>query len=117
MGRTMATRFEDRATSRRRYVRVTGPFEGRQMGPRPTPVLIYDLNVGGGFVHFVQDSPKEETLFLKIVLPEQEPVTVKAETVYRHPSGVAVRFVDVDDQSQLRLTTAIDSLVGPHSGG
>jgi len=117
MGRTMATRLENRASSRRRYVRVTGPFEGRKIGPRPTPVLIYDLNLGGGFVHFVHDSPKEETLFLKIVLPEDESVTVKAETVYRHPSGVAVRFVDVDDQSQLRLTTAIDNLIGHHSSG
>jgi PilZ domain len=95
--------------SRRRYPRVAGPFLGNHLGERQTPVLIYDLNRGGGFINFVDDQPHAPTLRLQIHLPEG-PITVNAETVYRHPAGVAVRFVDVDEDAATRLTRTVGAL-------
>ena len=109
----MAQKFEGERRSRR-YVRVPGPFDGRLLGSHETPVLIYDLNYGGGFINFVDEQPQASTLLLRIHLPEG-PITVNAETVYRHPSGVAVRFVDVDADSGTRLARTVETLSwGPH---
>ena len=95
--------------SRRRYPRAAGPFAGSHLGERETPVLVYDLNFGGGFINFSDDQPQVSTLLVRIHLPEG-PITVNAETVYRHPAGVAVRFVDVDDDSGIRLARTVNSL-------
>ena len=38
--------------STRRYVRVRGPFDADHLDYPRTPVLVYDLNLGGGFVNF-----------------------------------------------------------------
>jgi len=98
------------AQSTRRYVRVRGPFDGDHLGVPRTPVLIYDLNLGGGFVNFGDEQPTGATLTLKIDLLREGPITVNAETVYRDASGVAVRFVDVDRDTAARLTRTIDAL-------
>jgi len=73
-------------------------------------VLIYDLNLGGGFVNFGADRPSGATLRLKIDLPREGPITVNAEAVYSDKSGVAVRFVDLDRDSASRLERTIDAL-------
>jgi hypothetical protein len=96
--------------STRRYARVRGPFDGDHLDTPRTPVLIYDLNVGGGFVNFGEEQPTGATLTLRIDLPREGPVIVNAETVYRHESGVAVRFVGLDRDTTLRLTRTIDAL-------
>ena len=93
----------------RRYVRVRGPFDAYNLGFPQTPVLIYDLNLGGGFVNFGDEQPNDWTLLLKIDLPHEGPVTVNAETVYRHQFGVAVRFVDVDADTAARLARTVDA--------
>ena len=95
--------------SQRRYPRVAGPFAGSHLGEHETPVLIYDLNCGGGFINFAEDQPHASTLLVRIHLPEGA-ITVLAETVYRHPSGVAVRFVNVDDDSRSRLARMVTTL-------
>jgi len=96
--------------STRRYVRVRGPFDGDHLGGARTPVLIYDLNLGGGFVHFGDDQPTGATLRLKIDLPREGPIIVDAEAVYCDTSGVAVRFVDLDRDTTVRLARTIDAL-------
>lgn len=96
--------------SQRRYARVRGPFDGDHLGPSRTSVLIYDLNLGGGFVNFGDQQPTDATLRLKIDLLREGPITVNAEAVYRDSKGVAVRFVDVDRDTAARLTRTIDAL-------
>lgn len=98
----------DRTT--RRHVRVAGPFDGCHLGSPEAPVLIYDLNLGGGFVNFTDEQPEGSTLVLKIDLPDEGPITVNAETVYRHQFGIAVRFVDVDAQTGARLIRTVDAM-------
>ena len=93
--------------STRRYARVAGPFDGSHLGLSNTPVLIYDLNLGGGFVSFIHGEPTEAWLVLKIDLPFEGPITINAETVYRHEFGVAVRFVDVDADTAARLERTV----------
>jgi hypothetical protein len=93
----------------RRYVRVRGPFDAYNLGFPQTPVLVYDLNLGGGFVNFGDEQPSDWTLLLKIDLPEEGPITVNAETVYRHQFGVAVRFVDIDADTAARLVRTVDA--------
>ena len=97
-------------SSTRRYVRVRGPFDGYHLGQPQTPVLIYDLNLGGGFVNFGEQQPEEATLTLKIDLPRGGLVTVNAETVYRDRTGVAVRFVDLDRDTAARLISTVEAL-------
>ena len=94
----------------RRYVRVRGPFDADHLDAPRTPVLIYDLNLGGGFVNFGEDRPSSATLRLKIDLPREGPIIVDAEAVYRDTSGVAVRFVGLDQDSAARLARTIDAL-------
>ena len=94
----------------RRYVRVHGPFDGYHLGTPKTPVLIYDLNLGGGLVNFNGEPPERATLVLRIDLPDEGRITVNAETVYRAPSGVAVRFVDLDRDTAARLVRTVDAL-------
>ena len=94
----------------RRYARVRGPFDGDHLDTPRTQVLIYDLNLGGGFVNFGDEQPTGATLRLKIDLLREGPITVNAEAVYRDTSGVAVRFVDLDGDAAVRLTRTIDAL-------
>lgn len=94
----------------RRYARVRGPFDGDHLDTIKTPILIYDLNLGGGFVRFGEGHPTGATLTLQIDLPREGPITVNAEAVYRDVTGVAVRFVDLDRDSAARLTRTIDAL-------
>ncbi|MEO8679971.1 MAG: PilZ domain-containing protein [Vicinamibacterales bacterium] len=88
---------------------MRGPFDGDHLGVATTPVLIYDLNLGGGFVDFGDDQPTGATLRLKIDLLREGPIIVNAEAVYRATSGVAVRFVDVDRDTAVRLARTIDA--------
>ena len=104
----MAMQIKNAAT--RRYVRVHGPFDADHLDSPRTPVLIYDLNLGGGFVNFGEDRPSGATLRLKIDLPREGPITVNAEAVYSDKAGVAVRFVDLDRDSAARLERTIDAL-------
>ena len=96
--------------SKRRYDRVPGPFDGYHLGEPRTPVLVYDLNLGGGFVNFADEQPNTATLALKIDLPDEGSISVNAETVYRHQFGLAVRFVDVDTHTTARLMRAVNAM-------
>ena len=102
--------------STRRYVRVHGPFDGYHLGMPKTPVLIYDLNLGGGLVNFTGEQPAVATLVLRIDLPLEGRITVHAETVYRAQSGVAVRFVDLDRDTTARLARTVDALRSAEPG-
>ena len=99
--------------NKRRYVRVHGPFDGYHLGLPATPVVVYDLNLGGGFVNFAGEQPQGATFEFRIYLPQEGAITVHAVAVYRQESGVAVRFVDVDADTAERLTRAIDALHQP----
>ena len=102
---------EIKSIQTRRYVRVRGPFDGDHLDAPRTPVLIYDLNLGGGFVSFGNEKATGATLTLKIDLPREGPITVNAEAIYRDTTGVAVRFVNLDRDTVDRLTRTIDALV------
>jgi hypothetical protein len=97
-----------KSNNSRRYVRVRGPFDGYHLATK-TPVLVYDLNLGGGFVNFGEKQPAEATLTLNIDLPHGL-ITVNAETVYRDQAGVAVRFVDVDRDTAALLVSTVEAL-------
>ena len=94
----------------RRYVRVPGPFEGHHVGPPRTPVLVYDLNQGGGLVTFIHDQPDASLLELELSLPYVGRITVHAEPVSRQAFGIGVRFVDVDDDTTAKLARAVEGL-------
>ena len=97
-------------TNTRRYVRAVGPFSGYHLGLRKAPVLIFNLNLGGGFVNFTDEQPAGATFVLTIDLQQEGRITVKAETVYRDASGIAVRFVDLDVDGTDRLGRAVERM-------
>jgi hypothetical protein len=92
----------------RRHVRAVSPFHGYHLGRRKTPILIFNLNVGGGFVNFPDEPPASATFVLTIDLPDDGRMTAIAEAVYREAAGIAVRFVGLDADTSDRLTRAID---------
>ena len=102
---------EIKSANSRRFPRVQGPFDGDHLDMPRTPVLIYNLNLGGGFVNFGDEPPWGATLRLRIDLPREGPVVVNAETVYRDATGIAVRFVDLDRDAAARLARTIDACV------
>ena len=96
---------------RRRYTRVHGPFDGYRVGKLETPVRIYDLSRGGCFVNGTNHQRKETRMVLKIDLPAEGTIVVQAQLVYvRQDFGYAVRFVDVDPDTDARLTRTIEAL-------
>ena len=99
---------QETTRSSRRYVRALGPFYGYYLGLRKSPVLIFNLNVGGAFVHFSDELPAGAPFALTINLDEEGRITVKAETVYRDSSGIAVRFVDLDADGHDRLARTVE---------
>ena len=97
-------------TNTRRYVRAVGPFSGYHLGLRKAPILIFNLNLGGGFVNFIDEQPAGTTFVLTIDLQQEGRITVKAETVYRDASGIAIRFVDLDADGTERLGRAVERM-------
>ena len=97
-------------SDKRRYVRAVGPFNGYYLGMGETPVLIFNLNVGGGFVSFPDEQPAATTFVLTIELPQESAVRVLSQTVYRDPSGIAVRFLDLDDDDSKRIGRAVERM-------
>lgn len=102
--------LRQRYSTKRRFPRAHGPFDAFHVAAQ-TPVLVYDLNLGGGFVNFGGEQPPDVDFLLKVALPHEGVITVHAETVYRHESGVAVRFVNVDVETNERLARTIDGLI------
>ena len=92
----------------RRYVRAVGPFHGYHLGLRKTPILIFNLNVGGGFVTFTDGEPAASTFVLTIELPGEGRITALSQIVYRDPSGIGVRFVDLDPEDADRVGRAVE---------
>ena len=95
-------------TNTRRYIRAVGPFTGYHLGSRKTPVLVFNLNVGGGFVSFSDEQPAKTSFDLTIELPEDGEIVVVAQTVHREPFGIGVRFVDLSDDDARRVGRAVE---------
>lgn len=91
---------------KRRYERVTGPFDGLLEGP----VLVYDLNLGGCFINCSHEPLMGATLVLKISLPQEGWISVNAETLYQHQHGFAVRFLDLDGDAASRIARTVAAL-------
>ena len=92
--------------TRRRYERVTGPFDGLLEGP----VLIYDLNVGGCYVNSPLEPAEGTMVMLKIQLPQEGWITVNAEALYRLQHGFAVQFIDLDADAADRIARTVEAL-------
>jgi CheY-like chemotaxis protein len=93
----------------RRHVRIPGPFHGLRVGLIDAPVTIYDLSEGGCFVNCLTAPPDPgRNLVLKIDLPEEGWICLKAEVKYAKPEfGFAVSFVDVPSDAADRLRQGI----------
>jgi hypothetical protein len=98
------------ADDRRVFDRVSGPFEARRAGFLETPAKIYDLSAGGCFVNAMHDQQPGVEVTLKVNLPGEGWLTIKAETLYRRPGGFAARFVNVSEETRRRLERAIERL-------
>ena len=99
----MADEFEGR--TRRRYERVTGPFDGMLDGP----VLVYDLNLGGCFVNSSHQSPGGTRAALRVNLLEEGWITANAETLYSLQHGYAVQFIDLDSDTAARIARTVET--------
>jgi hypothetical protein len=93
---------------RRASERVPGPFDAWRVGVLETPVRIYDISLGGCFVHAMHEQDPGVVVMLKIQLPGADCIEAKAETLYRRPGfGFGVKFVDLSDEMRARLVRAL----------
>ena len=92
----------------RRFPRALAPFSGHHLGVRNSPLLIFKLNVGGGFVTFAEEPPADTTFVMSIDLAEDGQVTVLVEAVYHDASGVAVRFLELNAEASNRISNAVE---------
>ena len=99
--------------NRREHLRVPGPFEGVRTGFLQTPLQIFDLSLGGCFVNCLLDQQEGVVFNLKIDLPHEGWIALKAETVYRRDGGYAVRFIEMDDITWKRIERALERLQEP----
>jgi hypothetical protein len=99
------------AAERRESDRIPGPFDAWRVGSLNTPVRLYDIGLGGCFVHAMHEQAPGVIVMLQIQMPNEECFDVKAETLYRRPGfGFAVRFIDMDYQTRARLQRALRGL-------
>lgn len=102
---------EPAVTNRREHPRILGPFDARRVGMLETPLRIYNLSQGGCFIASFHDEPPGVQFTLRIDLPPEGWITVKAETLNRsNEFGFAVRFVEVDAVAGKRLERALTAL-------
>jgi hypothetical protein len=110
----LAARLQQPPRDRRESDRVPGPFDAWRVGVLDTPVRIYDISLGGCFVNAMHDQKPGVQVLLRIQLPGDECVEVKAETLYTRPdAGFAVRFIDVDPEVVTRLERALARTLSP----
>jgi hypothetical protein len=96
---------------RRKHKRIEGPFEGFRVGALETPIQLYDLSRGGCFINAMHQQQAGIKVLLKIDLPIEGWITVKAETLYlRDEFGFAVRFVEMSEEAAERLERALQTL-------
>jgi len=81
------------------------------VGALETPVQLFDLSRGGCFINSLHEQRLGITLVLKIDLPYEGMITVKAETLYRRDEfGFAVRFIDMSEAASASLERALQAL-------
>jgi PilZ domain-containing protein len=96
------------AADGRRPQRVAGPFDGFRQGAIDTPVRIQDLSVSGCFVNSVHSAHHDGEVILKILLPNETWITVKAQIVRSVPGfGFGARFVDLPDSACEEITQLV----------
>jgi hypothetical protein len=76
-----------------------------------TPVRIYDLSRGGCFINSLHEQEQGVSFTLKIELPYEGWIRLRAESLYRRPDyGFAVRFTHMTDDVAQKLERALDAL-------
>jgi hypothetical protein len=94
--------------SAKRPPRVNGPFEARRLGALELPLRIHDLSIGGCLIESYHEATVGRRIEIEMDLPGEGWVKVQAETLYlRENFGFAVKFVDVDEQTRVKLTRAV----------
>jgi hypothetical protein len=97
------------AADRRQHQRIGGPFDGWRVSTIDTPVRIYDLGRGGCCVNSLDEQDPGVRLTLRIDLPYEGWITVKAETLVRKVDfGYIVRFMGMSSKDGLKLDRAIE---------
>jgi hypothetical protein len=103
-----ASKTTDPVDGRRKHKRVHGPFDGIRVGALETPVQLYDLSRGGCFINSMHQQQPGIKLLLKLDLPQEGWIAVRAETLDRRGElGFAVQFVDVSQEAAARLDRAL----------
>lgn len=111
MSNEQSTELPAAGEDRRHHTRVVGPFDGRRIDELETPVRIYDLSEGGCFINSLHEQQPDVTVMLRIELPKEGWITVKARTLYRKPDfGFAMRFLEMTDEAAARLKRTIRRL-------
>lgn len=93
---------------RRQHLRVAGPFDAVRIGFLQTPLQIFDLSLGGCFINSLHEQQEGVVFNLRIDLPQEGSIALKAQTIYRRPGGYAVRFIEMNEATRKRLARALE---------
>jgi hypothetical protein len=91
-------------------LRVSGPFEGRRLSAFPVPISIHDLSVGGCLIESFHEQPPGRRMTLEIDLPFVGLLSVEGESLYTREGYGAVKFVDVPDETRVKLEEVVSRL-------
>ena len=101
------------ADNKRAAPRIPGPFDGWRVSALETPVRIFDISSGGCFVNSVHQQDPHREIRLKIELPSETPISIRAITLdQRSELGYAVRFLEIEEGDGDRLRRALERLAG-----
>ena len=104
--------------SRRKDLRVAGPFDGRWVGALTVPVHIHDLSIGGCLIQAYHEQAPGRRFTLEIELPYHGWVTLEAESLYmRDGYGFAAKFVEMTDAVRGSLEDVIWRLLSKDPSG
>ena len=91
---------------RRSSERVPGPFDAWRIGMLETPVRIYDISLGGCFVHAMHEQDPGVVVMLKIHLPGEQWVEVKAEPCIAVPASASRSSSSTCRTRRVRVSSA-----------
>jgi PilZ domain-containing protein len=102
--------------SRRKSPRVEGPFDAHRVGESTVHLRVKDLSVGGCLIESLHKEKVGHRFTFEIELPEHGWVSLQAETLYvRDDHEVAVRFVDLSDDTRRILHSVVRRLLAKRS--
>jgi hypothetical protein len=105
------------AKKTKRAPRINGPFQGRWRGALDFDLTVHDLSITGCLIESFHEVSTGRRMTLEIDLPDEGTISLVAESVYsRADFGFAVKFVELDPETRVKLARVVFHTLTKSSG-